>query len=90
MTVPARIVALAGMEPGTRLDWIPTDREHVIEVRVHRNIARVAGDLRGRGARYRKQQGSAVDRLMRDRQPRTAKRSGACSALRFKLHAVRR
>ena len=68
VTVPARMVALAGMEPGTRLEWIPTDCEHVIEVRVHRNIARVAGDLRGRGAHYRKQQGSAVDRLMRDRQ----------------------
>lgn len=67
VTVPARIVALAGMEPGTRLEWIPTEREHVIEVRVLPNITRVAAGLRGRGARHRKLPGSAVDRLMIDR-----------------------
>ena len=68
VTIPARIVALEGMEPGTRLEWIPTDREHVIEVRVLRNIARVASDLRGRGVRFQKRGGSAVERLMSERQ----------------------
>ncbi len=67
VTVPARIVAMEGMEPGTRLEWIPTDRDHVIEVRVLPNIAGVASTLRGRGARYAKQAGGAVDRLMGDR-----------------------
>ena len=67
VTIPARIVAMEGMEPGTRLEWIPTDRDHVIEVRVLPNIARVASALRGRGARYAKQAGSAVDRLMDER-----------------------
>ena len=68
VTIPARIVALEGMEPGTRLEWIPTDREHVIEVRVLPNIARVASALRGRGVRFQKRGGSAVERLMSERQ----------------------
>ena len=67
VTIPARIVAMEGMEPGTRLEWSPTDREHVIEVRVLPNIARVASALRGRGARYAKPAGSVVDRLMDER-----------------------
>lgn len=67
VTIPARIAAMEGMEPGTRLEWVQTDREHVIEVRVLPNIARVASALRGRGARYAKQAGSAVDRLMDER-----------------------
>ena len=67
VTIPARIAAMAGMEPGTRLEWIPTDREHVIDVRVLPNIARVASALRGRGARYAKEAGSAVERLMDER-----------------------
>lgn len=67
VTIPARIAAMEGMEPGTRLEWVPTDREHVIEVRVLPNIARVASALRGRGAKYAKRAGSVVDRLMDER-----------------------
>ncbi len=59
---------MEGMEPGTRLEWTPTDRDHVIEVRVLPNIARVASSLRGRGARYTERAGSAVERLMEERQ----------------------
>lgn len=67
VTVPAEIVAKAGLKPGTRLDWSTTDREGVLEVRVLPDQATLVAGLRGRGNGYKRLQGSAVDRLHRER-----------------------
>jgi AbrB family looped-hinge helix DNA binding protein len=68
VTVPAEIVSKAGLKPGTRLDWRTTDREGVLEVRVLPDQAAFAASLRGRGNRFRKRKGSAVERLHRERE----------------------
>ena len=73
VTVPSEIVAKAGLKPGTRLDWSATDREGVLEVRVLPDPATFAAGLRGRGNRYKKRQGSAVDRLHREREQADAR-----------------
>ena len=67
VTVPAKLAAAEGIEPGTRFAWSFTEREHVLEVRVLKSVPEVAADLRGRGARYRNRPGSAVDALLRER-----------------------
>jgi hypothetical protein len=68
VTVPAEIVGKAGLKLGTRLDWRTTDQEGVLEVRVLPDQATLAAGLRGRGNRYKRRQGSAVDRLHRERE----------------------
>ena len=68
VTVPAVVAVAEGIEPGTRLAWSFTEREHVLEVRVLKSVAEVAADLRGRGVRYRSTPGSAVDALLRERE----------------------
>jgi bifunctional DNA-binding transcriptional regulator/antitoxin component of YhaV-PrlF toxin-antitoxin module len=68
VTVPAEIVDRAGLRVGTRLDWRTTDREGVLEVRVVPSPASIAAGLRGRGNRFGQREGSAVDRLLRDRE----------------------
>ena len=68
VTVPAEIVGKAGLRPGTRLDWRTTDREGVLEVLVLPDIATLASGLRGRGNSFRRHDGSAVDRLLRERE----------------------
>ena len=68
VTVPARVAAAEGIEPGTRFAWSFTEREHVLEVRVLQSVAEVAANLRGRGVRYRNRSGSAVDALLRERE----------------------
>ena len=67
VTVPAKLAAAEGIEPGTRFAWSFTEREHVLEVRVLKSVAEVAAELRGRGVRYRSRPGSAVDALVRER-----------------------
>ena len=67
VTVPAEIVGKAGLKAGTRLDWRTTDREGVLEVHVLPDQATVAAGLRGRGNRFKRQHGSAVDRLHDER-----------------------
>jgi AbrB family looped-hinge helix DNA binding protein len=74
VTVPAEIVAKAGLKPGTRLDWRTTDREGVLEVRVLPDQATIAAGLLGRGSRFKKQEGSAVTRLIREREEEDAER----------------
>ena len=68
MTVPAEIVGKAGLKPGTRLDWRITEREGVLEVRVLPDQGTFAAGLRGRGNRFRRQEGSVTDRLHRERE----------------------
>lgn len=68
VTVPAEIARKEGLRPGTRLEWRSTDREHVLEVRVLPDPASVAARLRGLGNTLRRQSGSAVDRLVRERE----------------------
>jgi len=68
VTVPAKLAAAVGIEPGTRFAWSFTEREHVLEVRVLKSVSEVAAELRGRGARYRNRPGSAVDALLRERE----------------------
>lgn len=68
VTVPAKLAAAEGIEPGTRFAWSFTEREHVLEVRVLKSVSEVAAELRGRGARYRNRPGSAVDALLRERE----------------------
>ena len=68
VTVPAKLAAAEGIEPGTRFAWSFTEREHVLEVRVLKSVAEVAAELRGRGALYRNRTGSAVDALLRERE----------------------
>ena len=68
VTVPAKLAAAEGIEPGTRFAWSFTEREHVLEVRVLKRVSEVAAELRGRGARYRNRPGSAVDALLRERE----------------------
>jgi bifunctional DNA-binding transcriptional regulator/antitoxin component of YhaV-PrlF toxin-antitoxin module len=68
VTVPAEIVGKAGLKPGTRLDWRTTDREGVLEVHVLPDQGTLAAGLRGRGSRFRRQDGSAVARLHRERE----------------------
>ena len=67
VTVPAKLAAAEGIEPGTRFAWSFTEREHVLEVRVLKTVSEVAAELRGRGARHRSRPGSAVDALLRER-----------------------
>ena len=68
VTVPAAIAAAEAIEPGTRLQWSATEREHVLEVRVLPTVAAVAAGLRGRGLQHRKRTGSAVDALVQERE----------------------
>ena len=68
VTVPAAIAAVEAIEPGTRLQWRATEREHVLEVRVLPSVAAVAAGLRGRGLRHRRRAGSAVDALVQERE----------------------
>jgi len=68
ITVPAEIVARAGLKPGTRLDWRPTERKNVLEVRILPDAASLAGALRGRGKASQRKSGSAVARLVRERE----------------------
>ena len=68
VTVPAEIVGKAGLRAGTRLDWRTTDREGVLEVRVLPDQLTIAAGLRGRGKKFRRQDGSAVDRLHGERE----------------------
>ena len=68
VTVPAAIAVAEAIEPGTRLEWSATGREHVIEIRVLPSVAAVAAGLRGRGLRYRQGSGSAVESLVRERE----------------------
>ena len=68
VTVPAGIAAAVAIEPGTRLQWSVTEREHVIEIRVLPSVAAVAAGLRGRGLRYKQRSSSAVDALVHERE----------------------
>ena len=68
VTVPAEIVGKAGLKAGTRLDWRITDREGVLEVRVLPDQATLAAGLRGRGIKFRRYEGSVVDRLHHERE----------------------
>ncbi len=68
VTVPAGVAVAEAIEPGTRLQWSLTEREHVLEIRVLPSVAAVAAGLRGRGVRYRQRSGSAVDALVRERE----------------------
>jgi bifunctional DNA-binding transcriptional regulator/antitoxin component of YhaV-PrlF toxin-antitoxin module len=68
VTVPAEIVGKAGLKPGTRLDWQMTDRDGVLEVRVLPDQRSLAASLRGRGNGFRKLEGSATERLHRERE----------------------
>jgi bifunctional DNA-binding transcriptional regulator/antitoxin component of YhaV-PrlF toxin-antitoxin module len=75
VTVPAEIVAKAGLRPGTRLDWRTTDREGVLEVHVLPDLGTIAAGLLGRGNKFKRQEGSAVERLVREREEDEAERS---------------
>ena len=76
VTVPAEIVGKAGLKAGTRLDWRTTDREGVLEVHVLPDQVTIAAGLRGRGNRFRRQDGSAVDRLHGEREQEEDARNG--------------
>ena len=39
VTVPAKLAAAEGIEPGTRFAWSFTEREHVLEVRVLKSVS---------------------------------------------------
>jgi bifunctional DNA-binding transcriptional regulator/antitoxin component of YhaV-PrlF toxin-antitoxin module len=67
VTVPAVIVEKAGLKAGTRLDWRTTDREGVLEVHVIPDNITLAAALRGRGSRFKRRDGSVVDRLHGER-----------------------
>jgi bifunctional DNA-binding transcriptional regulator/antitoxin component of YhaV-PrlF toxin-antitoxin module len=68
VTVPAEIAARVGLGPGTRLEWRVTDRKDVLEVRVLPDLPTLARQLRGRGARSGGRKGSAVERLVEERE----------------------
>jgi bifunctional DNA-binding transcriptional regulator/antitoxin component of YhaV-PrlF toxin-antitoxin module len=76
VTVPAEIVGKARLKPGTRLDWRTTDREDVLEVRVLPDQAAFAAGFRGRGNRFKRTVGSAVDGLHREREQEEGSGSG--------------
>ena len=67
VTVPADIAARESIRRGTRLQWLSTDREHVLEVRVLPDRATLARNLRGQGAAQKSRGGSAVERLIQER-----------------------
>jgi bifunctional DNA-binding transcriptional regulator/antitoxin component of YhaV-PrlF toxin-antitoxin module len=67
VTVPAEIVGKAGLKAGTRLDWRTTNREGVLEVHVMPDNVTLAAALRGRGSRFKRRDGSVVDRLHGER-----------------------
>jgi bifunctional DNA-binding transcriptional regulator/antitoxin component of YhaV-PrlF toxin-antitoxin module len=75
VTVPAEVVAKAGLKPGTRLEWRITRRADVIEVRVLPDQASLAQALRGAGQRSQRKRGSPVDRLIAERSQDEASRS---------------
>jgi bifunctional DNA-binding transcriptional regulator/antitoxin component of YhaV-PrlF toxin-antitoxin module len=68
ITIPAEIVLKAGLRPGTRLDWRPTERKNVLEVRTLPDAVSVAEALRGRGKAKRRKGGSVVARLVSERE----------------------
>jgi bifunctional DNA-binding transcriptional regulator/antitoxin component of YhaV-PrlF toxin-antitoxin module len=76
VTVPAEIVGKAGLKAGTRLDWHTTDREGVLEVHVLPDQVTLAAGLRGRGNKFKRQDGSAADRLQSEREQEEDARSG--------------
>ena len=51
-----------------RLDWRPTDRKNVLEVRILPDAGSLAEALRGRGKALHRKGGSAVARLVRERE----------------------
>lgn len=67
VTVPAEIVDKAGLRNGSRLDWRMTEREGVLEVHVLPDKSALAAGLRGRGNRFRRSDGSPVERLLQER-----------------------
>ena len=76
VTIPAELARREGLRPGTRLEWRATERPHILEVRVLPDAASLAASLRGRGNRARRHPGSAVDRLVRERQDEDHQRGG--------------
>ena len=68
ITVPAEIVSKAGLKPGTRMDWRPTERKNILEVRILPDAGSLAEALRGRGKAAGRKGGSAVARLVRERE----------------------
>ena len=67
VTVPARIAAIEGIKAGTRLQWLRTKEEHVLEVRVLPDQASLAPETRGRGSAYKRGDSDAVANLVRER-----------------------
>lgn len=76
VTIPAEIAKMADIHAGTRLEWRPTDREHVLEVHVLSDQATLAAQLRGRGRRFMKAGADPVANLMREREEEDAERGG--------------
>ncbi len=68
VTIPAEIARAEGMRRGTRLQWRTTNRAHVLEVQVLPDRHSLASHLRGRGNAHRRQSGSPVRRLVRERE----------------------
>jgi len=67
VTVPARLVSLAHLHPGSRLDWELSETGDALIVRVLPDTATVAAQLRGCGCKHRKRGGSAVRNLVNER-----------------------
>jgi AbrB family looped-hinge helix DNA binding protein len=67
VTIPAKIAAAEGIQPGTRLDWESTDEENVLRVLILPDPATLAAELRGRGSTYKRSGSDPVANLIRER-----------------------
>jgi bifunctional DNA-binding transcriptional regulator/antitoxin component of YhaV-PrlF toxin-antitoxin module len=67
-TVPADVARRSGMRRGTRLEWTLTEQPGVLQVRVLPDIETVAAEARGSGRAHRRHGGSAVGRLVEERE----------------------
>ncbi len=67
VTVPSEIAQKAHIHRGTRLEWSPTDRDDVLQVRVLPDRATLASRLRGRGKQKARLGAGAVERLIQER-----------------------
>lgn len=67
VTVPASIVAEAGLRPGTRLDW-EVAKDGVLIVRVLPDRGTLASSLRGAGRPHLKAPSDVVESLVEERE----------------------
>jgi hypothetical protein len=67
VAIPERLAAQHGIKPGSRLDWLESDRTDVLTVKVLPDYAAIASSLLGAGRAYLKPGADPIGNLVQDR-----------------------